>query len=338
MRNKSSGTYYLRAKVGGKIIRRSLGTRKLAVAKIKRDSLLGQLRAQAGSLTKPQCADVSDLIEMTMAYYQAIPSYRIKPASMRYRSQILDSLRETLPRRNVSQWTAKDMRDWWSSHAVKRYSAQRQNNILGTVRKMMDMAIEAGVRVSDPTAGIKRLPVRYAPVSPPSREGFGRIVQEIRSQRKAASEETANMVEFLAYSGMRISEARAVTWEDVHADHILVTGGEQGTKNHEVRRVPIIQPMEALLARMRYEGASGPVWTIKQPRHALENACKRLGLPHVRIHDLRHLFATTCIESGVDIPTISRWLGHKDGGVLALKTYGHLRDEHSMREAAKVRF
>jgi hypothetical protein len=30
------------------------------------------------------------------------------------------------------------------------------------------------------------------------------------------------------------------------------------------------------------------------------------------------LFATRCIESGVDIPTVSRWLGHKDGGALAM--------------------
>ena len=40
-------------------------------------------------------------------------------------------------------------------------------------------------------------------------------------------------------------------------------------------------------------------------------------------HDLRHFFATTCIESGVDIPTVSRWLGHKDGGALAMRLYGH---------------
>jgi integrase len=37
---------------------------------------------------------------------------------------------------------------------------------------------------------------------------------------------------------------------------------------------------------------------------------------------LRHLFATRCIETGVDIPTVSRWLGHKDGGGLAMKVYG----------------
>jgi integrase len=55
-------------------------------------------------------------------------------------------------------------------------------------------------------------------------------------------------------------------------------------------------------------------------------------------HDLRHLFATRCIENGVDIPTVSRWLGHQDGGALCMKTYGHLRDEHSSNEARKVAF
>jgi hypothetical protein len=53
---------------------------------------------------------------------------------------------------------------------------------------------------------------------------------------------------------------------------------------------------------------------------------------------LRHLFATRCIESGVDVPTVSRWLGHKDGGALAMKTYGHLRDLHSTTMAQKVVF
>jgi hypothetical protein len=50
------------------------------------------------------------------------------------------------------------------------------------------------------------------------------------------------------------------------------------------------------------------------------------------------LFAARCIEAGVEIPTVSRWLGHQDGGALCVKTYGHLRNEHSRREALKVTF
>jgi integrase len=65
------------------------------------------------------------------------------------------------------------------------------------------------------------------------------------------------------------------------------------------------------------------------------NLCDSCKTKH---HDLRHLFATRCIENGVDIPTVSRWLGHQDGGALCMKTDGHLRDEHSANEAKKVTF
>jgi hypothetical protein len=40
-------------------------------------------------------------------------------------------------------------------------------------------------------------------------------------------------------------------------------------------------------------------------------------------------------DSGVDIRTVSRWLGHKDSGALAMKTYGHLRREHSIAQAQR---
>jgi len=70
----------------------------------------------------------------------------------------------------------------------------------------------------------------------------------------------------------------------------------------------------------------------------LQTACKKLELPQFTHHDFRHFFATTCIESGVDIPTVSRWLGHKDGGALAMKRYGHLRQEHSFAMIKRVSF
>jgi len=77
------------------------------------------------------------------------------------------------------------------------------------------------------------------------------------------------------------------------------------------------------------------VWECQK---SIDRASKVLGMKRITHHDLRHLFATRCIESGVDIPTVSRWLGHRDCGALAMKTYGHLRDEHSQAMAQKVKF
>jgi len=92
-------------------------------------------------------------------------------------------------------------------------------------------------------------------------------------------------------------------------------------------------------------GANVPAsrWTPKSFRlvnaqKSLDRAAKKVSADRITHHDLRHLFATRCIESGVDIPTDSRWLGHKDGGALAMKTYGHSRREHSIAQAQRVTF
>ena len=112
------------------------------------------------------------------------------------------------------------------------------------------------------------------------------------------------------------------------------------TSKPEFRFVPIIKPMNDLLTRLKTCGppTESPVCLVGECEKSLTRACKLLGIFRITHHDLRHLFATRCIESGVDIPTISRWLGHVDGGALAMKTYGHLRNEHSQAMAQKVKF
>jgi integrase len=114
------------------------------------------------------------------------------------------------------------------------------------------------------------------------------------------------------------------------------------TKNSEIRRVPIIAEMRELLGRLRQkrpdEPANARVMRVTQSELAMKAAEKKAGIAHLTHHDLRHLFATRCIESGVDIPTVSRWLGHKDGGALAMKIYGHLRNQHSASMAKLVNF
>jgi integrase len=105
--------------------------------------------------------------------------------------------------------------------------------------------------------------------------------------------------------------------------------------------VPMIEECRNLLERLRVERPdepdSTPVMEV-QCQKSIDRASKLTGVARISHHDFHHLFATRCIEFGVDIPTVSRWLGHKDGGALAMKTYGHLRDEHSTEMARRVQF
>src|ERR1700746_3886624 len=166
--------------------------------------------------------------------------------------------------------------------------------------------------------------------------------------RAGHSRDSINCADFaagLAFTGCRVGEAREIAWRDVDFDagEIVVRGDvKTGTKNWELRRVPLIPDARALFQRMRSErpaeSLDAKVFRVGECQKSLDRAAKKVGVARITHHDLRHLFATRCIESGVDIPTVSRWLGHKDGGALAMKTYGHLRREHSLAEAQKVSF
>jgi integrase len=101
------------------------------------------------------------------------------------------------------------------------------------------------------------------------------------------------------------------------------------------------QALSGLLSRLhteRHPPQTECVVSIKSAKKCLDTACRRLGFPHFTHHALRHFFATTAIESGGDISTVAKMLGHRDGGALLMKTYGHLRQEHAFAVAKQISF
>ena len=216
------------------------------------------------------------------------------------------------------------------------------------MRAILDYAVRLGLMLTNPAKDIKRRRIVQKPISVPTREQFKNACRAIResdgrldSQQKAKP--GADLVELLAYSGCRIAEATALTWKDVDFEKnaLTISGGERGTKNYEQRVVPMNQALRSLLTRLRDERnpqPDEPIALIHDAKRCIQTGCRRLGYPHFTHHDFRHLFATTCIESGVDVPTVSRWLGHKDGGALAMKVYGHLRQDHSSSIVGLVMF
>ena len=68
--------------------------------------------------------------------------------------------------------------------------------------------------------------------------------------------------------------------------------------------------------------------------HMLHRVLKRAGLPKVRFHDLRHIFATLALQNRVDVKTVSGMLGHYSAG-FTLDTYAHVTTA-AQRQAANT--
>jgi len=202
--------------------------------------------------------------------------------------------------------------------------------------------------LTNPAKDIKRRKIVQPQLVIPTRGQFKKLLDAIResdgredSQKKAKP--GADFVELLAYSGCRVNEGASLRWRDVdfQKNALTVTGGDRGTKNNEVRSIPMTDALRALLLSLREKRQpkqDDAISQIESAKKCLQTACRRLGYPQFTHHDFRHFFATTCIEAGVDIPIVSRWLGHKDGGALAMRVYGHLRQEHSFSMVKRVVF
>jgi integrase len=331
----TNGNYYLSAKIDGKKVRLSLGTNDLRIAKIKRDAELDRIRITGKASKKSSISTLADALRAVGEKKQLTPG--LKTRTRKYYKEMIATIIDSLPDCAVGEWDKAEAARWWRGFC-KAHCATQANNALRLVRDAIRVSIEAGLIRVDFTAELGRQRIKRRLIDHlPDTSRLDEIVQSIRENGSRFAKEAANMVEFLAWSGLRIDELRAVRWEHIGTEWLVVTGGKEGTKNHEQRRVPINERLRAVVDRMRHDNASGALFAMVTPYLALRNACRRLNIPHLRVHDLRHRFATHAIECGIDIPTVSRWLGHKDGGALCMKTYGHLRDDHSLKSAAKMR-
>ena len=338
-----SGRYYARLFEGGGEKWKSLKTDHFGVAQAKLAEILKEHKKRKAvtkaATTGKMTAGAALNLHLQRLEHESAAGV-LKASSLRYWMQTADYLKKTWPElegAEIRKITVEDCQQWAARTAPKT-SDTRFNNTISILRSIFKIGIDSGVIYVNPAESVKRVVVRKKDLTLPTRAQFRAILDVMKAHSRGGYQLAAG----LAYTGMRVEEAACLTWGDVDfvAGEITVRGNpETGTKNSEVRRVPLTPSAIELLQGM--DDDTDPtklVFRVRSCIKSLQRACKTVGARSISHHDLRHYFATACIESGVDIPTISRWLGHKDGGALAMKTYGHLRREHSIAAAAKVMF
>ncbi len=342
-----SGRYYARLYINGKEIWKSLKTSHFSVAEARLATALKEHRERKSSAVDPDDAKMTFGQAATLHLQRLEEKVSIKKGTKKYWREVHAALLKSWPALTgieVRKMTTASCREWAASQA-KTTSSTRYNNTIAFLRHVLDVAIESGVIYSNSASSLERKTVKPKTLELPSLSQFEAFVAEIRTAGGRDSRNCADLVEGLAYTGCRIGESKHIAWHDLNFTHDEVTvkgDPEEGTKNSQIRRVPMIPSARNLFERMRQERASelanANVFLVHECQKAMDRAAKQISMTRITHHDLRHFFATVCIESGVDIPTVSRWLGHKDGGALAMKTYGHLRREHSTAQAQKVSF
>jgi integrase len=357
-----NGRYYARVFVGGKEIWKTLKTNLKSVAVERLQEHVNNARQQRSTGIEVADGKLSfgDVVELYRARFQR--DAEIAKLTKEFRESGIKLVLKTWPDvfpLNVRKITVPMVRDWAlriRSEAIPHIprGAKRParnstgvspttfNCALDAIRHTLDIAVEAGHLFTNPARdrSIKRATPRPKRLILPSREQFRAIITEIENAHVGECKAAAEMVRFLAYTGARKNEANHVLWHDVNFKAGRIT--LRITKNGETRDVPMIPECRKLLEKMRADrledSPETPILRVKECRGFLERSCRLVGVPRITHHDLRHLFATTAIEAGIDIPTVAKIMGHRDGGALAMKVYGHLRDEHAQAAMQKINF
>jgi len=334
-RDEISGIFYTVIRHNGKLTTRSLDTKSKSTARLLHAQKMAEI---LGEHDKVRAVSVSEVLQRYAEWVNANPDY--KPTTKLYRRETLTTVFKTWPelgQMNAAEVSQADCEGWRDRFLQKGGSAPRFNGALVALRGLFRHAMTMGLRKDNPAQLLKARRVRPKKLNLPTKEEFSKLIENIRAGGCKWSRHAADLVEFLAYSGCRIGEAAHVMWRDVDfkAKSMVIRGDpETGTKGGGIRTIPLYPALEELLLRM--PRTSPHVLHTRSCYSGLRRACQVAGISHLTHHDLRHLFATRCLQSGVDVPTVSRWLGHKDGGVLVLQTYSEYCSAHSQAMAQKV--
>jgi len=208
-----------------------------------------------------------------------------------------------------------------------------RNAHIQCLKEVFALAVRDKIIPDSPAAHLKyskrEKPIRLTP----RLEQFKAIIADVRAQVfNADAQDSADFLEFLGLAGLGQAEASSLLRGDV-----VLEAGQIITFRHKTATgfvVPIFPQLRPLLERLcQGKSRRDHIFKIADAKHALANACRRLGYPPFSQRSLRRMFVTRAIENGVDVKVIAEWQGHKDGGKLILDTYSHVNRSHSQRMA-----
>lgn len=236
-------------------------------------------------------------------------------------------------------------------HESKQSTPYQANRVLALLSAIFNHGVAKKLITENPARGIKKF-------SEAKRERW-LTVEELQRFREALDsykdQGAANALRLLLLTGSRASEVLRATWEEFDLGRGIWTKPSHHTKQKKQEHVPLSAPTLQLLEAMAPSNPAGPLFigrdgmsrrvSLKRP---WIQACRAANLaeeytvtgrrgpltryrPTLRVHDLRHNFASHLVSNGVSLQVVGKLLGHTQASTTM--RYAHLQDA-PLREAA----
>lgn len=205
----------------------------------------------------------------------------------------------------------------------------RANRMGEVLRKMFTLAMEWGWRTDNPAQGFHRR-IEQARERFLSQDELTRLATVLDG---AEDQRAAGIIRMCMLTGARVGEVRTARFEQFNLDYAIWSKPAATTKQRKIHRVPISQDVAAIV-RLRLEAVPrGTPWLfpgeavgqpVKEIRRFWMRVQKEADLADVRIHDLRHTFASLLVSGGASLEMIGKLLGHSQ--MQTTQRYAHLMD------------
>jgi integrase len=223
---------------------------------------------------------------------------------------------------------------------ISKTAPYAANRCHATLSKMFALAVRWNMRTDNPAKGIARNAEQ-------KRERFlsaAELARLVAALATYPDRQVANIVRTLLLTGARCGEVFAMRWGDVDLGVGNWSKPAHLTKTKKAATVPLSAPVRQLLAEIQEAqkaslgtyvfpsyGAGGHVTTIEKAWWAI---CRTANISNLRLHDLRHSFASLLVSGGATLPLIGSLLGHSSPVTTA--RYSHLHDDPQRAAVERV--
>jgi len=219
---------------------------------------------------------------------------------------------------------------------IEKYKSDRKKEVkpstinrdLGTLRNMLNKAVDWGMIESSPFKGVKLFKVSNINLRIISNEEFNLLYESSALDLKP-------ILLCAVSTGMRLGELLSLKWNDINLNDGYIT--VRDSKNYEGRTIPINTTLlKELLDLKKYSESEYVFKYRKSIKRTWTNALKTSGIAHCRFHDLRHTFASRLVMAGTDLVTVKELLGHKR--IETTMRYSHPTPEHKKHAVESLNF
>lgn len=233
----------------------------------------------------------------------------------------------------VAHVSRRDIEDLHRAHKETPYQA---NRFLALLSKMFSIAMTWDWRSDNPAKGIERYreEKRERWLTADELKVLWNTLDEYSNQF------STNVFKLLILTGARKGELMAATWDQFDLEAGVWTKPAHLTKQKKQEHLPLSPQAIGILEIMKTEATSTFLFpgkvegkSLQEIKTAWNTIRKKSGFPDLRIHDLRHTYASHLVSSGLSLTIVGKLLGHTQAATT--QRYAHLADE-SLRQATML--